>query len=825
MARRLLSTTICLAFLADLSCLAGSSPNYEILALAGTNGPGIQPLAGVVRGPDGNYYGTTIAGGAYGGGAIFKLTPAGVLTNLASFDYPRGNPQSALIVGSDGNLYGTTNGNPVADVGDGTIYRVTLAGQLTILATFPPVGNQPVTPNKLVQGSDGNFYGTLGRGGDQTKGAVFRMTPAGDVTNLVSFDGAQGATPSAGLVEGGDGNFYGTTEIGGTVNNGTAFRITPSGTLTTLFSFQYSSPVGGFPSAELIQGSDGSFYGVTSGGGANFGGAAFKLTSQGALSFLAALPSNNVVKPSPLTVGSDGDFYGTTVDGFYRLTPAGVLTVLVDFNAAFDGRQAEGPLLPLGNGEFLGTTYAGGTIGLNEFGSVHRLTEKGGATPFAIFPKLLGRGFISELFEAANGHFYGTFADSGRGNGSPIPGAFKLNPAEGATPLGAFRTSTVAGSSSRLVQALNGDLYGAFERGGIGSGSPPPSGFVYRITPAGSISTVFQFRGDGFSPNTNGDRPGAGLTRGPDDSLYGTTQSGGAEGKGTFFKIDAARTLSTLASFSTATGSGPTDLIFSDGLFFGLTSFGGANNRGALFSVTTAGQINVIAPMPADSQRAVNSHLILGRDGNFYGAAFAGGMNNLGTVFRLTKAGVFSTVASMDETTGSGPLGVIEAIDGNFYGVTGGTFQEPGAIFRVTPNGVLTSLFRFSAGDGTLPVADLIQASDGQLYGTTSNGGPSGRGVVYRLRLPSIRFELSSIQKLPNGQVRLQGFGLPSTVHTIQATGDLLAEPFASIGDVMTDAIGHFIFDDVDAAGFSRRFYRALRPEERRVLRVSAQQK
>src|SRR5436190_9280863 len=375
--------------------IPGSS--YEILAMGGTNGPGVRPLAGVVLGPDGNYYGTASDGGAFGGGAVFKLTPAGELSALVSFRYEEGNPQEALIVGSDGNLYGTTQGNAAGTPNSkGTIFRVNLAGQLTVLASFVNTGSPAEGPQRLVEGSDGNFYGTTAAGGAQNKGQIFRLTKDGTLTILADFTGTNGSAPQAGLIEASDGNLYGTTSTGGTNNNGTVFRVSKAGAITVLTSFGTDASIGDMPQAELTQAPDGNLYGVTSTRGANFGGAVFRITLGGTLTLVAPLPQNNVAAPSPLVVGDDGNFYGTTVDDYYRITPAGNLTVLTHFPTEFGGRQAEGPLLKIGNGEFLGTTYTGGTIGQNDLGSVQRLTEQGTVTPVVGFPNMLGRNFNSE---------------------------------------------------------------------------------------------------------------------------------------------------------------------------------------------------------------------------------------------------------------------------------------------------------------------------------------------------------------------------------------------------------------------------------------------
>ncbi len=232
-----------------------------------------------MQGSDGNFYGTAVVGGANGAGTVFKITPGGTLITLYSFGVSDGqSPYGGLVQGSDGNFYGTTEFGG-ANNGNGTVFKITPRGTLTSLYSF--AGSDGANPHAgLVQGSDGNFYGTTEFGGTgqcaNRCGTVFKITPSGTLTTLYDFAGSDGFKPQAGLVQGSDGNFYGTTTGGGANNGkGTVFKITPSGTLTTLYSFAGSD--GAFPQAGLVQGSDGNFYGTTAGGGANFAGTVFRL--------------------------------------------------------------------------------------------------------------------------------------------------------------------------------------------------------------------------------------------------------------------------------------------------------------------------------------------------------------------------------------------------------------------------------------------------------------------------------------------------------------------------------------------------------------------
>ncbi len=196
---------------------------------------------------------------------------AQTVTNLYSFlGYPNDGhaPYAGLVQGSDGNFYGTTEAGGASD--DGTVFRISPSGIYTNLHSFRGSPNDGADPQAgLFQGSDGNFYGTTYRGGTHSFGTVFRISPSGSYTNLYSFRGSpnDGASPEAGLVQGSDGNFYGTTYDGGTNEAGTVFRISPSGSYTNLYFFRDSPNDGANPQAGLVQGSDGNFYGTTEGGG------------------------------------------------------------------------------------------------------------------------------------------------------------------------------------------------------------------------------------------------------------------------------------------------------------------------------------------------------------------------------------------------------------------------------------------------------------------------------------------------------------------------------------------------------------------------------
>ncbi len=291
---------------------------------------GSNPYGGLVQATNGNFYGTTSSNGANGDGTIFTVTPGGRLTTLYSFcsqnNCPKG-PFAALIQATDGNLYGTTYLGGA--FGWGAIFKIAPSGALTTFYNFCsqkgcPDGNFP--DSALIQSTDGNLYGTTPAGGANNYGTVFKITLNGTLTTLHSFRDATGEYPSGGLIQGADGNFYGTTQGGGANGEGTVFKITPSGALTTLYSFcsQSNCTDGSGPYAGVIQATDGNFYGTAFSGGANDYGTVFKVTPRGALTTLYSFCfqsgcTDGELPDAGLVQDTNGTFYGAThfggVDG------------------------------------------------------------------------------------------------------------------------------------------------------------------------------------------------------------------------------------------------------------------------------------------------------------------------------------------------------------------------------------------------------------------------------------------------------------------------------------------------------------------------------
>jgi uncharacterized repeat protein (TIGR03803 family) len=250
----------------------------------GNPADGAYPQDALLQGSDGNFYGTANYLGAQNLGTVFRISPSGSYSNLYSFGSltnDGANPYGGLVRGTNGNFYGTTQGGGTN--GFGTVFRISPSGSYSNLYSFASSTNDGANPyGGLVQGSDGNFYGTTEVGGTNACGCgtVFRISPSGNHTTLHSFAGppTDGAYPFAGLARGTDGNFYGTTFGGGSPGPGTVFRISPSGTYSNLYSFGSQPNDGANPFAALVQGSDGNFYGTTENGGTPGPGTVFRLT-------------------------------------------------------------------------------------------------------------------------------------------------------------------------------------------------------------------------------------------------------------------------------------------------------------------------------------------------------------------------------------------------------------------------------------------------------------------------------------------------------------------------------------------------------------------
>jgi uncharacterized repeat protein (TIGR03803 family) len=326
---------------------------------------------------------------------------------------------------------------------------------------------------------------------------------------------------------------------------------------------------------------------------------------------------------------------------------------------------------------------------------------------------------------------------------------------------------------SSLIQGADGNFYGVTEQGGsntyqaCGAGSGCGAGTVFRLTPAGVLTTLYSFCNQAAC--TDGAGPNAPPLQGSDGSLYGTTLSGGLSGCngygcGTVYKITPSGQLTTLYRFCNTTncadGVGPLASLVEgpDGDFYGTTSgqyagstFGASDPGQTAFKITPTGTLTTLYTFCSQSNctdgDAPASGLFLASDGNFYGTTNTGGADSsgcngygCGTVFKISPLGAFSTLYSFcdeaDCTLGNQPqAGLIQASDGNFYGAALGSANLGlgGTVYEVSSSGDASLIYTFcslsnsqaSCIDGRTPSTLPIQAANGNIYGMTETGGSS----------------------------------------------------------------------------------------------------
>lgn len=430
------------AVLCAAIAIAAPAQTFTTLASFDTTN-GAMPTAGVIQGPDGNFYGITYDGGFKNLGVAYSVTSEGTLTRIHSFCGSKGckdgsQPTGPLLLATDGDAYGT---DPTGGAyGFGMIFKISKQGAFSVFYSFCaeggdcPDGEAP--GGGLIQAADGNFYGVTTQGLGNS-GEVYKITPSGVLTVLHTFNSSDGSQPEAPPIQATDGKFYGTTQSGGTSPYGTAYTMTPDGQLTTLYNFcsQPACSDGAFPFAGLIQAADGNFYGTTISGGAcapendEMCGTVFRISPAGALTTLYRFCSQpnctDGNRPfAGLVQATDGKLYGTTESGgdynagtIFSIAPTGILTTLYSFCAlgppCVDGDSPYGELLQATNGLFYGTTSSGGT-NCDSCGTVFTLNA--GLGPFVTFVQPFGR--IGQSIGILGQGFTGTTAVSL--NGTPL---------------------------------------------------------------------------------------------------------------------------------------------------------------------------------------------------------------------------------------------------------------------------------------------------------------------------------------------------------------------------------------------------------------------
>jgi uncharacterized repeat protein (TIGR03803 family) len=660
-----------------------ASGQHSLLHSFSGGADGANPQGGITVDGAGNLYGTAGYGGTYNAGVIYKITPAGEFSILYNFTGAAdgAGPNSTLSFGSAGDIYGTTSGG---GAGSGVVYKLDPAGQQTVLHTFTGGLDGGYPQGRVTLDTAGNLYGTATEGGASFSGVVYQIDPRGEQTILHNFTGgADGGYPTAGVVLDPAGNLFGTALFGGSNYGGVIYKITPAAVQSVIFNFDFV-PDGSSPQAGVVLDSEGNFYGTTSEGGPEFTayGVVYKVTPAGQETVLYSFPggSSGEVPLAGVIRDAAGNLYGTTIDGgagygvVYRISPTGQETVLFTFPGVTDGLYPYDTLARDSQGNLYGTTYSGGVAG---DGAVFQVSPSGVETVLHSF---------------AGG-------------------------SDGATPYAGVALDS------------GGNLYGTTESGGAEN-----SGIVYKVNAAGEESVLYSFTG-----GPDGGVPYAGVVLDAAGNMYGAASFGGAFYGGVVYKLTSTGHETVLYNFTGgADGGSPygTPTLDKAGNVYGTTPSGGSSFSGVVYQVDPAGIETVLYNFTggADGGRPQGG-VVFDRAGNLYGTTPEGGLG-FGTVYKVEPTGVETVLyAFTGGADGGDPQsGVVLDKEGNMYGAAPLGNLGFGVVFKVTPTGEESVLYSFSYLDpGSNPDGGVILDAAGNLYGTTNDGGKRGGGVVFVL--------------------------------------------------------------------------------------------
>jgi uncharacterized repeat protein (TIGR03803 family) len=531
---------------------------------------------------------------------------------------------------------------------------------------------------------------------------------------------------------------------------------------TVLHNFS-SFARGEMPYAGVVRDAQGNLYGTTLEGpiGGESGpfnggpGVVYKVDTTGHETVLHRFSGRNGLRPfGGVILDSAGNLYGTALYGgfvcgrsssgcglVFKLNSSGQETVLYNFSGS-DGESPYAGLTMDAAGNIYGTTSGGGSKGL---GVVYKINTAGHERVLHNFKGADGRSPYAGVTLDAAGNLYGTTLHGGaRGYGV----VYKLNPSGHETVLYSFTGGADGGSpEAGVILDAAGNLYGTTGYGGLTPGDDG-CGVVFKLDTAGHETVLHAFTGsdDGCSPT-------GGVTLDSAGNLYGTTTIGGTANKGVVFKLDASGNETVLYSFQGLQGGSFPDagvILDSAGNLYGTASGGGAAEGGVVYKINTAGQQTVVYSFPAGAGAFPNAGVTLDATGNLYGTTTTGGTWNAGAVYKMNPSGreivLYSFTGGADG--GTPQSGVVFDAEGNLYGTTvnGGSATLPscagpsgqqgcGVVYKIDPSGRETVLHSFTGGaDGGSPYdAGVVLDAAGNLYGATSYGGILGQGVVFKL--------------------------------------------------------------------------------------------
>ena len=518
----------------------------------------------------------------------------------------------------------------------------------------------------------------------------------------------------------------------------------------------------------------------------------YRITLNGVFTKLHTIAGSDVagLVNENLTVGSDGNLYGTSSTGrppfdsgvVFRFSPtSGAFDVLHNFTGGLDGGWPRNGLARTGEQTFRGTTTQGGLYGR---GTIFELTAQGTFTTLYHFsPNSDGAGGSGAMVEVEDGNLYGAMQQGGSSNWGTI---FRVTPEGELTTLYNFQGETDRGLPGRLVLGPDGFFYGITHYYSDGYGT------LFKVSRTGAFTTIRAF----ISQEENSM---ADLVLGSDGNFYATMALGGASGAGAIVKITLGGEITVVHDFVPGVdGREPYSTLVQDsnGFLYGAASLGGANENGTIFRCNPAGDFTVLHHFTAQEDRPLGD-VVLGADGSIYGTTIGGGANYSGTIFRLATNGVFRVLHDFAPWLGAFGTSLVIASDGNLYGSSAGSENGEGYLFQVTSNGVFNILHAFSGGsggaDGSQPGAVML-ASNGRLYGSTVSGGGSfGLGTLFSLSLqPSTQLlNISTRMRVETGNnVLIGGFIVSGTAPknvAVRGIGPSLSS--VGISGALTDPI------------------------------------
>ena len=657
-----------------------------------------------------------------------------------------------LTLGPDGRLYGAAQ---AAEGSGGVLYRLDTNGVNPEVIYSTDNGTNFSTLQKLVYARDGKLYGWADSVAGLVSGALFRIDPDGaNFQILISAQQAQTAAWRE-LVDGSDDRIYAiaSARIVGVNRDGSAFQNI------------YTNSTGNHYD-QLFEGSDGKLYVVESTGS----GSIFRMDKDGlnrtVVRDFGASPIPGAASPRAVFEASNGLLYGTAHGIGAPGTAKPKIVEMSRDGSTFKIVRELDPFVEngLSYGNLIDVLIEGsdgvlyGSLplsGLHKPGYAFRMNKDGsGFTNLFDWPAVylafdvganVNRSTTKFLIEGADGRIHGTTRSTGT-----VPGVryrFNRDGSGFETVYTYERTSTQGMNvNTPFIQGTNGVLYGTAR-----SGSESGNGTVFSVNPDGSNFTVLKT----FASTSQGENP-AGVTVGSDDVLYGVTEGGGAAGFGVIFKMNTDSSgFAVLRSFLSTGADGRVPLAplveGSDGALYGSTTFGGGAAAGTLFTIAKNGSGYAILHRFTNSASGSNAtaRLLEGADGRLYGTAVFAGPQGGGTVFALNKTGSGFTLLHSFVGTGvtlRNPRGALtQGPDGSLYGTTtAGGASGFGGVFKIQTNGTGFQVLReFSSagGDGRAPDAGVMFGSDGMLYGVTRFGGGAVNGSIYRLNTNGTSYE------------------------------------------------------------------------------------